>query len=209
MIAFRTASGRRIDLERPRPHDIELVDVVRGLSNCCRFAGQLPRFYSVAQHSILVSRLVEPQFKLTALLHDASEAYLGDLSRNLKHHELLKGYRVLEERLQCAIEDHFAVGATWADNATIKLADNVAAIFEHVTMRERKQFTHIHDIHRMLDDGFIQGDLDELVSIAEGLPTVTDGQPSGDWFNPWLPWTPLQAEERFMWYFAALEADGA
>lgn len=199
MIWFGTASGRLIDLERPQAGDIALPDVARGLSNCCRFAGQLPQFYSVAQHSVLVASLVDPPFKLQALLHDASEAYMGDLSRNLKHHELLNGYRVLEERLQNAIHIRFDIGATGLTGVdTVKTADNLAAIFEHVTLRERKQFESGHDIARMLRHGFIKGDSwEDLVSLADRLP---DGVAC---------LTPEEAERSFLRFYEDLEADGA
>jgi hypothetical protein len=69
----------------PNPDEIHIMDVAQGLSHVCRFAGQVKVFYSVAQHSVLVSKLLDDRTALWGLLHDASEAYLHDLTRPLKH----------------------------------------------------------------------------------------------------------------------------
>ncbi len=70
--------------------DIEIEDIARGLSNICRFGGQIEKFYSVAQHSVICAEVAEYLLKhpkeivVSALLHDASEAYLGDFIRPIK-----------------------------------------------------------------------------------------------------------------------------
>jgi hypothetical protein len=53
-----TASGVRLDLDNPRPEDIRIEDVAGGLSKVCRFGAQAREYYSVAQHALLVRRLV-------------------------------------------------------------------------------------------------------------------------------------------------------
>lgn len=61
------------------------VDLIaRALSNICRFTGHASRYYSVAEHSLHISYLVPQELALAALLHDASEAYVGDMSTALK-----------------------------------------------------------------------------------------------------------------------------
>ena len=78
-----TASGVRLDLDDPRPEDIQIEDVAGGLSKVCRFGAQPREYYSVAQHALLVRQLVveagHPELALAALHHDSHEAYVCDL----------------------------------------------------------------------------------------------------------------------------------
>lgn len=89
---INTVSGRRVPLLDPDPADIALVDIAHGLSHICRFAGQSDSFYSVAKHSLNVSRALatvhdaSPERQLYGLLHDASEAYLADVPGPAKPH---------------------------------------------------------------------------------------------------------------------------
>jgi 5'-deoxynucleotidase YfbR-like HD superfamily hydrolase len=76
-------SGKVIDLLRPNISDILITDIAHALSNLCRFGGHSD-FYSVAQHSVIVSRVVSPKNSMWGLMHDASEAYLGDVPKPLK-----------------------------------------------------------------------------------------------------------------------------
>lgn len=92
---IQTHSGRRYNLQAPRLDDVFIDDIAHALAHQCRFAGQCARFYSVAEHSVHVSRLVPPQHQLAGLLHDATEAYLHDLTRPLK--QLIPAYRALED----------------------------------------------------------------------------------------------------------------
>lgn len=84
-----TYSGTRININKNYDGlmlgEVNLEDVVHGLALQCRFAGQLGRFYSVAQHSVILSKLFfEEDYPLYALLHDADEAYLPDIPRPWK-----------------------------------------------------------------------------------------------------------------------------
>lgn len=192
MISFRTATGRRIDLERPRGEDIEIADIARGLSHCCRFAGQLPRFYSVAQHSVKVAQMVDPEFRLLGLLHDASEAYLGDLSRNLKHHPLLEGYRVLERQLQQVIEHRFGLHATEEARLQVKAADDLVAMLECVCLREGSLWKGMPDVQRLLDDHYVQGPIERLLPLVDRVPYQL------------FAWSPATGEEVFLNEFTLL-----
>lgn len=96
-----THTGKHLDLVDPQPEMIDVIDIAKGLSRECRFAGQTKAFYSVAQHSIIASQMVDPEFAWEALLHDASEAYLKDIPRPLKL--LLPDYRLIESRVRRAI----------------------------------------------------------------------------------------------------------
>ena len=112
---IQTLSGRRVNPLDAAPEDIDPADIARALSNLCRFGGHSKAFYSVAQHSAIVCDLLEergatPDELMAALLHDAAEAYLGDLPHPLKHRsELGAAFRVAEKRLEAVIVERFAL----------------------------------------------------------------------------------------------------
>lgn len=81
---FNTVSGKKIDLLQPTPDMIDINDIAHALSRICRFGGHAKEFYSVAQHSLLVAAMAPDELKLEALLHDAAEAYVGDVIKPLK-----------------------------------------------------------------------------------------------------------------------------
>lgn len=112
-------SGHYFDLLDPHSSLFTIEDIAHGLANTCRFAGQCRGFYSVAEHAIHVSRLVPAELALPALLHDAAEAFIGDVTRPLK--TLLPEYKAIERNIQSAIELRFRV--TDCDHAEIKKAD--------------------------------------------------------------------------------------
>lgn len=68
----------------PRPEEICIEDIAHALSNLCRFTGHTRTFYSVAEHSVRVSWACDLNSALWGLLHDASEAYLCDISSPMK-----------------------------------------------------------------------------------------------------------------------------
>ena len=78
-------SGKAIDPLNLKPEDIRITDIAHALSNICRYGGHCAHFYSVAEHSVRVADIVPIGIGLAALLHDAAEAYLGDVIRPLKH----------------------------------------------------------------------------------------------------------------------------
>lgn len=112
------ASGKWFDLLDPWNSDFSINDIAQGLANICRYSGQCSGFYSVAEHSIHVSDTVE-EFKLEALLHDATEAFLGDITRPLKL--LLPRYKEIEATVEDAIFSRF--GLNPASKSVVKLAD--------------------------------------------------------------------------------------
>lgn len=105
---FNTYSGQVVDILNPTPETITLEDIVQGLNNYCRFGGQLPQHYSVAEHSVLVSMLAPEDLFFEALIHDASEAYLGDMISPLKK-IIGKPYKDIEERWMKVICTKFGV----------------------------------------------------------------------------------------------------
>lgn len=105
-----TASGVRFDLARPSPDQVEIEDIAHSLSRQCRFTGHVSEHYSVAQHSVLVSEMCDPQDALWGLLHDASEAYVSDLPYPVKSLPgIAAPFRALEARVQRAVCKRFSL----------------------------------------------------------------------------------------------------
>lgn len=102
---MQSYTGKLIDLANFTPEDVRLPDIAHALSQINRYTGHTIRPYSVAEHCVTVSRLCQPEHALWGLMHDASEAYLGDVSRPLK--SLLPDYRVLEQGVQRIIAQAF------------------------------------------------------------------------------------------------------
>lgn len=82
---MQTHSGRAFYPLQPAPSEVDIDDIAHALGMVCRYAGHCRRFYSVAEHSVLLSHTVDPEHARWALLHDASEAYMGDMVRPLKY----------------------------------------------------------------------------------------------------------------------------
>ena len=117
--------NRFYPLER-RIDRVDIEDIAHGLAFQCRFNGQTRDFYSVAQHSLMVARLVPVHQRRAALLHDACEAYLGDVVKPLK--PLLGDYVALEDAVTRQIAETF--GVDFGDYRAIKRADLVALATE-------------------------------------------------------------------------------
>jgi hypothetical protein len=115
---IRTHSGRYFDLQNPSYKDIDLSDIAYALSHICRFTGHAGAF-TVAEHSINVASLfTDPVSRLSALLHDAAEAYVGDISTPLKR---LLNAGPVEDKIIKEIEKKF--GVKILDNWDIERAD--------------------------------------------------------------------------------------
>jgi len=110
----------------PDPAQLDAGDIARALGNLCRFGGHSRVFYSVAQHCVIVSHVVEErggdvEDAFAGLMHDAGEAYLGDMPHPLKHRSALgAAFRDAEGRLEEAIRDRFGIKA---DVPEIKAVD--------------------------------------------------------------------------------------
>lgn len=98
---MQTFTGRQFWPLDPRPGEVEILDIAHALANQCRYAGHCRRFYSVAEHCVLLARAVTPEHRLWALLHDAAEAYLVDLPRPVKRQVV--GYHTAEAAVMAAI----------------------------------------------------------------------------------------------------------
>ena len=119
----------------PRPEEIRVEDVARGLAMKCRYGGHVTKFYSVAEHSVYVSQNVPREFARQALLHDASEAYLGDMIRPLKTQPEFRAFRAVEDKLEALIYARFGVTLTDASCVAVKDADNRILIDERQVRR--------------------------------------------------------------------------
>lgn len=104
---MQTFTGRQFYPMAPRPEDVDILDIAHSLSMQCRYNGHISRFYSVAEHCVLMSQVIEPEFALWALLHDATEAYVGDMVRPLKLN--MPEYRAAEDRVEAAIAERFGL----------------------------------------------------------------------------------------------------
>lgn len=115
----------------PRPEDFNVLEIGTALSRICRFGGHCAHFYSVAQHSILVSEILPEELALWGLFHDAAEAYMGDIVRPLKRmlNTLTSGRVSSSERfiLEKLAE---AFHLPWPMSAEVKRADNIALMTE-------------------------------------------------------------------------------
>jgi len=180
-----TFTGRWFTPLDPRVEDVEIIDIAHALANECRFTGHTKRFYSVAQHSVLVSSIAAraAQAKecgksyiqtvaLWGLLHDAAEAYLRDFSRPLKHGWAGVGaaYRAVENRIMDAVCDKFEL--PHAMPAEVREAD------------ERLGTTEWRDLMKppAVESGY----------YAEPLPAAI------------VPWRPAEAKGRFLMCFDAI-----
>lgn len=107
---MQTFTGRAVYPLDLRTSDIDIRDIAHALSMQCRYAGHTQRFYSVAEHSVLVARWCRqygPAAALEGLLHDATEAYLVDVPRPVK--PFLKGYKLMEQRAAEIIGQRFGL----------------------------------------------------------------------------------------------------
>ena len=128
---INTYSGQVIDFNNINVTDIRIDDIIHALSNICRFGGHSGVFYSVAQHSCLVAAMAPDELKKPALLHDACEAYVGDMIKPFKN-LVGSSYRVFEDEFSAAIADKF--GLKYKDFLDIKYLDEAALELEHAAL---------------------------------------------------------------------------
>jgi hypothetical protein len=119
----------------PRVDDVCVDDIAHALAMQTRFTGHCRRFYSVAQHSVHVSHVCDRRDALWGLLHDASEAYLSDVSRPVKRLPEMSEYRSAEQRLLAVICERF--GLPEAEPPSVKRADTSAAARILVSARRK------------------------------------------------------------------------
>lgn len=145
---FDSFLGTKISLQAPTADMISIVDIAHALSNICRFGGHASQFYSVAQHSCIVAYFAPEHLKMAGILHDAAEAYLGDVIKPLKV-ILGDSYKVLEDRFEMVIGNKF--GVPMCDFKAIKKYDMMALEMEHEGLikgnwQPMKELNPIHNI---------------------------------------------------------------
>jgi 5'-deoxynucleotidase YfbR-like HD superfamily hydrolase len=144
MTTIRTYSGIQVPMLQPRPEHIALVDIARGLSMTARFNGHTRFFYSVAEHSVLVASLLrdwghDRDVVLAGLMHDAAEAYLGDVTSPMKRAlrqiegRNVSSYDVMEITWMRAVAERF--GLTQLEHSDVKRADLAMLDIENQAVR--------------------------------------------------------------------------
>lgn len=119
---IETYSGDRFYFLKPETQLFKIEDIAHALSMTCRFTGHCKEFYSVAEHSWHVARMLDGcpiEIQLAGLMHDASEAYLTDISSPMKSH--LPDYKIMEDKLLEALFAQF--GLEYPMHPAIKQAD--------------------------------------------------------------------------------------
>lgn len=120
-----TYTGLYVDPLNLKPEDIRIDDIAHALANQCRYSGHTAHHYSVAQHSVYVSQILDgTDYELEGLLHDAQEAYLQDMARPLKEHEQFgRAYREAEAKAEQVIAEVFQLRCPMP--AAVKSADMI------------------------------------------------------------------------------------
>jgi len=127
-----TCTGKKFHYLDPKQEEICIEDIAHALALTCRFGGHCKMFYSVAEHSIRVADIVDyKKLKLSALLHDAHEAYLHDVPRPIKHD--MPQYKVMADAIQKVIMNKFSCQYNEV-NQHIKYADDVMLATEAKTL---------------------------------------------------------------------------
>lgn len=170
-----TIKGHQFYLTHPELSVVDPEEIAYALSNLCRFTGHVKKFYSVAQHCVLVSRHVPHGYSLEGLLHDAAEAYTGDINHPLK---VLLGdaFSDIEGRIERQIAQKFH--AVWPWPKVVREADY------------RSYLTEIRDVASARDpvvfsDEYGRGD-------------------SEPWEDAIVPWDPKLARGMWMRRFEEL-----
>lgn len=171
---FQTFNGKRVHPFSPNTDEILIEDVAHSLSQQCRFLGHTRSLYTVAQHSVLVSEMVPRGDALWGLLHDASEAYMGDLPAPIKRDRRMQFYRIAEDHLLACIVQKFGLPPEMPES--VKRADKI------LLATEFRDVTNVDDLEWVIAECGCEP--------AESL-----------WITPWAP---AVVEHRFLTRFQEL-----
>lgn len=188
---IQTFCGIKFNIFEPKAENILIQDIAHALSNISRFGGHCREFTSVAQHCVLVSRLIDnpglpekdqAKLKLAGLLHDATEAYLIDLPSPIKRQ--MPKYIEIEDNLHSLVANKF--GLTMDDFRAIKEYDKIALVME-----ARALMAPFHD-----DWELDESCMGNVVSCSEAYPNFYK-----------QCWSPKQAEQIYLNTFTRLWQD--
>lgn len=133
--AILLSNGDFFDFLDPSNHTFDIESIATALSNLCRYTGHVKNFYSVAEHCYIVSLLVPEQYALEGLMHDASEAYCGDVASPLK--ALVPEYKKIELGVQEAIAKFYNLRYPFPK--CIHEADKIAYVTERQSVSDTGQ----------------------------------------------------------------------
>lgn len=179
-----TYTGKFFDLLNPTPDMVCIEDIAHALANICRYAGHVREFYSVAQHCVLMAKADLPGGSLQRLLHDAGEAYVGDIASPWKQ---LLCVKVPSTR---TVNEYYAPARYWEQKIQIIIGKALEVDLTHSTeVKEadnRMYFTEIRDLMPPSDEfGKWKGNLKPLKKKI-------------------ICWCPLKAEDMFLAMYDSL-----
>jgi len=131
-----TVEGTYFDFTDPDSAQITIRSIAHALAFICRFGGQCPRFYSVAQHCVMLSYIVPEEYAFEGLMHEAGEPFCGDMPSPLKM--LLPEYKIIEKRVEASVLKRFGIVAM---PPCIKTADIV------MLATEQRDLMPVHETH--------------------------------------------------------------
>lgn len=143
----------------PKAADVDIADIAHGLAMTCRYGGQCKHFYSVAEHCVHVSYMVDPKYALHGLLHDSAEAWLGDMPRPLKHQPEMKVFRDAEAAVELVVAE--ALGLKWT--------------------------AEIHEAVKEIDNRILADEVLQLQPVPELYADVLQQKPLGVPMQCWNP----------------------
>ncbi len=146
---IQTYTGIQFQLLEPTPDMVDVRDIAHALSNQGRYTGHTSRYFSVAEHCLLVSDILRhclkasPYVQMCGLLHDASETYLSDLASPWKQATPLGPiYCKYEEKIQHAVSRKFSLQPGFDKRSDVKYGDRVSLLLEAVHLMGNPAWCH-------------------------------------------------------------------
>ena len=144
MPTIRTFTGVLIDPLNPDPNLIDYIDIAHALSGEGRYSNHTPETYTVGMHTLIVTHMVDKEWKYDALNHDDDEAYLRDIPTPLKHAYFMEGYRRVSRRLMKAIAKKYRFA--YPEPPEVSKWDVVVRKFEQYAFMRGSVMPHREDL---------------------------------------------------------------